>query len=61
VLKSEKEVSFEERLELENAVRGLENEKILNSWRSFTESNTDLEAQTRVRNLLETLVGEIIY
>lgn len=59
VLKEENEVSFETRLELENAVRNLKDEEILAQWQKFTESKTEEEAQDAVKNLLEMLVNKI--
>ena len=61
VLKAEGEVSFEDRLKLENAVRDLGDEKILAQWQKFTESKTEEEAQKEVKNLLEILVNKISY
>lgn len=59
VLKSEAEVDFETRLKLENAVRNLEDEKILGQWQKFIESKTEAQAQEEVKNLLEMLVNKI--
>jgi len=59
VLKTENEVDFEMRLRLETAVRDLNDEEILTQWKKFTESETEDEAQTEVKNLLEMLVSKI--
>lgn len=59
VLKSETEVDFEARLKLENAVRDLNDEEILDQWNRFTESETEIEAQEEVKDLLEMLVSKI--
>jgi len=59
VLKAETEVSFEDRLKLENAVRNLGDEEILTQWQKFTESKTEVQAQEEVKNLLEMLVDKI--
>jgi hypothetical protein len=61
VLKAKTEVSFEDRLKLENAVRDLEDPAILNLWEKFTESNTQDQAQESVKNLLDALVKKISY
>lgn len=61
VLKAEKEVSFEDRLKLENAVRDLNDDEILRQWEKFTASKTELEAQEAVKNLLELLVKKYSY
>ena len=59
VLKAEKEVDFETRLKLENAVRNLDDEEILKQWSEFVNSKTESEAQNQVKNLLELLVSKI--
>ena len=59
VLKAETEVNFDTRLKLENAVRNLGDEEILNQWQKFTESKTETGAQEEVKNLLEMLVSKI--
>jgi hypothetical protein len=59
VLKSDKEVDFETRLKLENAVRDLKDDKILAQWQSFVNSKDELEAQNNVKDLLELLVVKV--
>jgi len=59
VLKAETEVDFETRLQLENAVRNLNDEEILTQWQKFAGSKTESDAQTEVKNLLEMLVNKI--
>lgn len=59
VLKAEKEVDFETRLKLENAVRNLGDEEILAQWNRFIDSKTEADAQNEVKNLLAMLVGKI--
>ncbi|MFH1956426.1 MAG: hypothetical protein ABIJ28_02150 [Patescibacteria group bacterium] len=59
VLKSEKEVDFETRLKMENAVRDLNNKEILDQWNKFINSKTEGEAQNEVKNLLEKLISNI--
>ena len=61
VLKAEKEVSFEDRLKLENSVRDLDDDEILALWTKFTASKTEAEAQNAVKNLLELLVKKFYY
>lgn len=56
VLQSENEVDFETRLLLENSVRNINDEEILQRWQNFVDSRTEAEAQVNVKNLLETLV-----
>lgn len=59
VLKAEGEVDFETRLNLENEVRSLDDQEILEQWQKFTESESEAEAQVEVKNLLELLVNKI--
>ena len=59
VLRAEKEVDFETRLKLENAVRNLGDEEILTQWQKFVDSKEEAEAQAEVKNLLEMLVKKI--
>lgn len=59
VLQSEKEVNFETRLLLENAVRDLKDEEIRGEWERFTSSNTETEAQESVKRLLGILIEKI--
>ena len=59
VLKAEGEIDFETRLQLENAVRNLNDSEILAQWQKFTDSQTEVDAQTEVKNLLELLVSKI--
>lgn len=59
VLKAEGEVDFGTRLNLESAVRDLGDQKILTQWQKFIGSQTEEEAQTEVKNLLEMLVNKI--
>lgn len=59
VLKSQGEIDFETRLNLEGAVRGLKDEQVLLAWQSFTNAKTEPEAQTAVKNLLGILVAKL--
>jgi len=59
VLKAQNEVDFETRLKLENTVRDLGDDEILNQWEKFTGSKTETEAQDNVKLLLELLVNKI--
>ena len=59
VLAAEGEISFEDRLKLENDVRELNDEEILNQWMMFAESNTEEVAQKEVINLLSLLLEKI--
>ena len=59
VLKSETEVDFETRLQLENSVRAIGDEEILAQWQRFTETKTEAQAQAEVKTLLGLLVKKI--
>jgi len=59
VLQTDKEVDFETRLSLENAVRDLKDEDIMAEWTNFIGSKTEIEAQNSVKKLLELLVIKI--
>jgi len=59
VLKNNKEIIFEERLQLENAVLDLKDADILNQWHKFTESKNEAEAQEATLDLLELLAKKI--
>jgi hypothetical protein len=59
VLQADKEVDFETRLSLENAVRDLEDEQIMKEWQNFIGSSTEAEAQNSVKSLLGILIGKI--
>lgn len=59
VLKSDKEVDFESRLELENAVRGLDDAEMLDGWNKLVNSKDEKEAQAAVKGLLEMIVNKI--
>ncbi|MFA5936285.1 MAG: hypothetical protein WC822_00190 [Candidatus Paceibacterota bacterium] len=59
VLEADKEVDFETRLSLENAVRELKDEEIMAGWQSFISSKTEADAQNSVKKLLEILITKI--
>lgn len=61
ILSGEKEVSFENRLKLENAVRDINDQEVFNQWTLFTESATQEEAQKNLSNLLNTIINKISY
>lgn len=56
VIKSDKEVDFDTRLRLENAVRELNNDDVLVGWQAFVNSKDEIEAQQNVKELLDLLV-----
>jgi len=59
VLNAKEEISFEDRLKLENAIRDLQDENILSQWQKFVDSKTEEQAQKEVKALLEILVKNI--
>lgn len=59
VLKTDKEISFEDRLKLENAVRDINDPEIMAKWEQFTGGTNEAEIQLGVKNLLEVLVNKI--
>lgn len=59
VLQADKEVDFETRLSLENAVRDLKDEEIMAEWQTFTASKTETDAQNSVKRLLGILIAKI--
>lgn len=60
VLNADKEVDFETRLSLENAVRDLKDGEALSGWQKFTASKTEAEAQAEVKELLRLLIGKAV-
>ncbi len=59
VLLGEGEVSFEDRLKLENAVRDINDQKIFDQWQAFTNSQSDKEVQISAGLLLEFLFDKV--
>jgi hypothetical protein len=55
ILRSEGEVSFETRLDLENKVRNLNDAPLLTQWNKFVNAKDEVEAQTEVKKLLSLL------
>lgn len=56
VLLSNKEIDFDTRLDLETAVRSLNDEEIFAEWQRFTKSTTKEEATAEAKNLLSLLI-----
>ncbi|OGZ69893.1 MAG: hypothetical protein A3F47_01115 [Candidatus Staskawiczbacteria bacterium RIFCSPHIGHO2_12_FULL_38_11] len=61
VLKTDKEVSFEDRLKLENAIRDINDPELLAKWEQFTGGTNEAEIQKGVKDLLEALAHKIAY
>lgn len=59
VLSGSKEVSFEDRLQLENSVRALNDQEIFNSWQTFTKAKDQTETQQNFYSLFQLLLKKI--
>ena len=59
VLRAEGEISFEERLKIENAVRETEDAQILSQWEKFVGAKTEAEAREEIKNLLQLIIDKI--
>jgi hypothetical protein len=58
VLNGRGAIDFETRLQLENAIRNLNDAEILAQWKIFTESKTESEIQTEISKLLQVLMAK---
>lgn len=61
VLGGSKEVSFDDRLKLENAVRDLNDKEIFSAWQKFTNSTVGSDSQKSFTDLLKLLFKKISY
>ena len=61
VMQSKDEITFDNRLKLENAVRDLNDYKIFNQWQKFTKSKDNSEAQQEAGSLFALLLDKISY
>lgn len=61
VLSGQTEVSFEDRLQLENAVRDINDQEIFDQWQKFVKSGINEEGQQNLTVLLKLLVTKISY
>jgi hypothetical protein len=59
VMSGDKEVSFEDRLKLENAVREVDDQEIFSHWQNFVNSKTDTGAQQEAGVMLSLLLNKI--
>jgi hypothetical protein len=59
VLENNSEVSFEDRLQLENSVRDLNDSEVLTVWQNFTQAQTSDDVQKYCKELLDILVSKI--
>jgi Na+-transporting NADH:ubiquinone oxidoreductase subunit NqrC len=61
VIKADTAVSFDDRIMLENAVRDVNDQAVIDQWRKFTNAKTAQQTQDEVRNLLDLLINKIAY
>jgi len=59
VLKAQGEVSFDDRLQLENMVRETKDSELLAQWNKFTSSKDEGSAQQEMKNLLGLIIGKL--
>jgi len=59
VLQGADEINFEDRLQLENAVRDLNDSELFFQWQKFTKSATNTQAQQEVSRLFILLLDKI--
>jgi hypothetical protein len=59
VLSGSKEVSFEDRLQLENSVRDLNDKEVFDSWQTFTRAKDQTETQQNFYSLFQLLLKKI--
>ncbi|KKP87763.1 MAG: hypothetical protein UR91_C0037G0002 [Candidatus Nomurabacteria bacterium GW2011_GWC2_35_8] len=59
VLQGTKEVSFDDRLRLENAVRALNDKEIFDSWTKFTGAKDQTQIQKNFYSLFQLLLKKI--
>ena len=59
VLGGSKEVSFNDRLQLENSVRNLNDKEIFDSWQVFTKAKDSAEVQKDFYGLFQLLLKKI--
>lgn len=52
-------ISFEDRLQLENAVRDINDTQIFSEWQKLTASGSDSETQQIVGNIIKLLINKI--
>lgn len=53
------EVDFEDRLQLENAIREINDQEIFDQWQKFVKSQSDYQAQEEVAKLFTMLLNKI--
>ncbi len=61
VLKNTGDVSYEDRLKLENAVVDTRDKDIVDAWHKFLDSRTEAEAQNGTKTLLSLFADKMVY
>jgi len=59
VLRAQGEISFEDRLKIENAVRDTQDKEIYDEWQKFIGVKTEEEGREEIKNLLQLIVNKI--
>lgn len=59
VLMASQDIDFDTRLELETAVRGLNNQDIFSQWQKFTKAVTKEDASIEAKLLLDLLIKNV--
>lgn len=59
VLQNSQEISFDDRLQLETAVRDLNDSDIYDSWKNFTKATNSSDVQKNFYNLFTVLLKKI--
>ena len=59
VLRGDKEISFEDRLQLENSIRALKDKQAFDFWDKFTKAKDQTEIQSNFYELFSLLLGKI--
>jgi hypothetical protein len=61
VLDGESEISFDDRLQMENDVRDIKDQEIFTQWQKFTGAKTDQDVQHEVSGLFTLLLNKVSY
>ncbi len=59
VLRATGEISFEDRLKIENAVRDTQDKEIYDEWQKFVGVKTEEEGREEIKNLLQLILNKI--
>ncbi len=61
VLQTKGEVSYEDRLKLENAAMETQDKEMIDGWHDFLDSKTEAQAQENTKKLLNMGANKIVY